>query len=183
MKNNIIFRKFNPRTDLEIMFDMMIGSRDQMLFHGKVQFNTVNDFEDWLMTNMSRTYHDFYVVCDGETKEILGYAYSYEYRRYDGHCKVCIVISEKYRAVGVGAIIGLRFLNELFVNYPLRKVYIDIYDYNKQSLKSNIDAGFIEEGLLKEHRYYDGKYYDMHLLGLTRERFYEKWQGLLSNVK
>ena len=64
MKNNIIFRKYNPRTDLEKMFDMMIGSRDQMLFHGKVQFNTIRDFEDWLMDNMSRAYHDFFVVSD-----------------------------------------------------------------------------------------------------------------------
>lgn len=183
MKNNIIFRKYNPRTDLEKMFDMMIGSRDQMLFHGKVQFNTIRDFEDWLMDNMSRAYHDFFVVSDKTNNEVLGFAYSYDYRGYDGHCKVCVVIDEKYRAVGVGAVIGLRLLNELFVNYPLRKIYIDVYDYNKQSLQSNLDAGFVEEGCLKNFRYHNGKYYDMHLLGITRERYYEKFQGIIDNVK
>jgi RimJ/RimL family protein N-acetyltransferase len=183
MKNNIILRKFDYKNDLDILFNIMINSNDQMLFHGRIQLNSVPDFEKWFMGNLTHGYHDFYVVEDGETKEVMGYIYSYEFRPYDGHCKVCTVLTEKYRAVGVGAVVGLRFLNELFSNYPLRKVYIDVYDYNKQSLQSNIDAGFVEEGLLKNFRYENGEYHDMHVLGLTRERFYEKFKGILNNVK
>ena len=183
MKNSLSLRKFNSKTDLDKLFDLMINTKDQMLFHGRVQFNSLEDFERWFMGNLSHAYHDFYVISDDENNKIAGYVYSYEYRHYDGHAKVCVVMAEEYRQVGMGAIIGLRFLNELFSNYPLRKVYIDVYDYNKQSLKSNLDVGFEEEGCLKEFRYENGKYYDMHLLSLTREKFYEKYKGILANVK
>ena len=181
METSLILRKFNFRTDLEDIFRLMTDSREQSLFHGRMQINSLPEFERWMVANMAQFYHDFYVIFDESSYNIVGYVYSYEYRVYDGHCKVCIVLNKQYRDVGVGAICALRFLNELFTSYPLRKIFIDVYDYNKQSLQSNIDAGFVEEGCLKECRYYNGKYYDTHILGLTRERFYEKYGAIFPN--
>lgn len=179
MESNLTLKKFNFRNDLEDLFTLMTDSRDQMLFHGKMQINSLPDFEKWMIANMAQVYHDFYVICDGSGYNIVGYVYSYEYRPYDGHCKVCIFLKEKYREVGVGALCGIRFLDELFSNYPLRKIFIDVYDYNKQSLSCNLGAGFVEEGCLKEYRFYNGTYYDMHLLALTREAFYNTCGDLL----
>ncbi len=180
MENNLVLRKFNFRTDLEDLFNLMTDSKDQMLFHGRMQINSLPDFERWMINNMTHVYHDFYVIADKSSYNIVGYVYSYEYRVYDGHCKVCIFIKSKYRDIGVGALCGIRFLNEIFSSYPIRKIFIDVYDYNKQSLASNLDAGFQEEGCLKEFRYENGRYYDLHLLGLTREAFYEKFKGILA---
>ena len=90
-----------------------------------------------------------------------------------------IFLNKKYRDVGVGALCGVQFLDELFSNYPLRKIYIDVYDYNKQSLACNLGIGFVEEGCLKGYRYNNGEYHDMHLLSITREKFYEKAGGFL----
>ena len=161
----------------------MIEGQDQMLFHGRMQINSLPDFEKWMINNMTYTYHDFYVVVDEGSYNIVGYIYSYEYRMYDGHCKVCAFFKKKYRDIGIGAICGMRFFDEMFTNYPLRKIYIDVYEYNKQSLASNLDAGFVEEGCLKNFRYHNGEYHDMHLLALTRERFYERFEKLLKNDK
>ena len=182
MKSNLSLRKVNLKTDIEELFDIMINGKDQMLFHGRVQFNYLADFERWFTDNLSRYYHDFYVVYDDANKKIAGYVYSYEYRSYDGHCKVFTVLTETYRQVGMGALVGLRFLKELFTNYPIRKVYLDIYNYNKQSLMSNLDAGFKEEGCLKNFRYDNGEYHDMHILSLTRETFYEKYRGIIDEL-
>ena len=66
MKNNIILRKFDYKNDLDILFNIMINSNDQMLFHGRIQLNSVPDFEKWFMGNLTHGYHDFYVVEDGE---------------------------------------------------------------------------------------------------------------------
>lgn len=40
-------------------------------------------------------------------------------------------------------------MKQLFKQYPLRKIYVDIYDYNQESLKSNISAGFEIEGSIE----------------------------------
>lgn len=174
MKNDLKFRKFDFRNDLPDLFDIMMDSRDQALFHGRVQINSLPDFEKWMIGNMSHFYHDFYVVTAENDYKIVGYVYSYEYRVYDGHCKVCVFLNREYRGMGVGALCGIRFLDELFSAYPLRKVYAEIFDYNKQSLESNLGFGFVEEGCLKDYRYLNGSYHDMHLLAITREKFYEK---------
>lgn len=179
MENNLSLRKFNFRNDLEDLFNLMMDSKDQILFHGRIQINSLPDFEKWMINNMTHVYHDFYVICDDNDYNIVGYIYSYEYRTYDGHCKVCTFLKSKYRDIGVGAICGIRFFDELFSSYPLRKIYIDVYDYNKQSLASNLDAGFVEEGCLKDFRYDNGGYHDMHLLAITRENFYKKFKEVL----
>lgn len=178
MENNIRMRKFDFRCDLVEIFELMMQAEDQALFLGRVQINSLPDFEKWMIHNMSMYYHDFYVLQDTQTYKVVGYVYSYDYRLYDLHCKVSIFLKPEYRNVGIGALAGIRFLNELFTSFPLRKIYADVYDYNKQSLQSNLGAGFEEEGVLKEYRFNAGKYYDMHMLSITRERFYEKFGSM-----
>ena len=68
---------------------------------------------------------------------------------------------------------GARFIGDLFAAYPLRKVYALVYGYNRESLRSNLQAGFVEEAVLRDYRYLDGAYHDCHILALTRES-YEK---------
>ena len=174
MKNGLKLKKFNFRNDLADLFEIMMDNQDQALFHGRMQINSLPDFEKWMIGNMAHFYHDFYVITSDDNYTIVGYVYSYEYKIYDGHCKVCIFLNKEYRDVGVGALCGIRFLDELFSNYPLRKIYIDVYDYNKQSLACNLGVGFVEEGCLKDYRYNNGEYHDLHLLSITREKFYEK---------
>lgn len=66
-----------------------------------------------------------------------------------------------------------------FVDYPIRKVYFEIYDYNTQSLSSNLQAGFTEEGCLKEYRYHNGVFHDLHILAMSRQDFYKCFEGFL----
>lgn len=179
MISNLNFRKFDFRTDIRDLFELMTDSKDQSLFHGRIQINSLQEFENWMINNFSHNYHVFYVVCSENA--IVGYIYSYQFRAYDGHCKVCAFLNKKYRDVGIGAYVGLKFLNELFLDYPIRKIYIDVYDYNNQSLLSNLQIGFVEEGCLKEYRYNNGQYYDLHILSIAREKFFEKAKGYIEN--
>ena len=58
-----------------------------------------------------------------------------------------------------------------------------VYDYNKASKDFLTHAGFAEEGRLKEHRYYGGRYYDMLTLALYRDMFYHKMKNMIENIK
>ncbi len=181
MVANFYFSKFNFREDLEALFAIMLDNRDQILSNQRIQINSIPNFEQWLMNNMSSFYHDFYLIKNVADHSIIGYVYSYDYRIYDGHCKVCLVLSPNHRDSGIGAFVGIKFLDQIFTNYPLRKIYIDIYDYNQQSLNCNLGIGFIEEGCLKNYRYDKGTYFDLHLLSITREVFYKNAERFIKS--
>lgn len=80
--------------------------------------------------------------------------------------------------MGIGAMATLSFMKQLFKQYPLRKIYVDIYDYNQESLKSNISAGFEIEGVLKEYRYLNGKYHSLNVLSISRECFEKRYRDI-----
>lgn len=172
------FKKFDFRYDSDDLFAIMLGD-EQFLIHSVMQINTRIDFEKWLAGQFAHNYHDFYVLRHRENRNLIGFIYSYEYSTIDLNCRVCCFLNRQYRDVGFGAVCTMKFVDELFSKYPLRKVYADIYDYNEQSLKSIRDSGFTEEVCFKAYRYYNGRYYDMHTLGLGREKFYEVFGTLL----
>ena len=172
MDNDVCLRKFNFRSDIEDLFNIMTNPDDQMLFIRKIPFNTLPEFDLWMQNNFKGFYHEFNVITDKKNGyEFYGFVYSYEYSAVDSHCKLCLVLKKEYRNTGLGARIAITFLDYLFTNYPLKKVFLTIYDYNKQSLESNIQAGFTEEGIIREYRYYNGNYYDLHILSMSREEF------------
>lgn len=181
MGGDVCLRRFNFRQDVEDMFEIMNDPNDQMLFIRKMPFNTLPDFDMWMQNNFKGFYHEFNVITDNQSSyDFLGFVYSYEYSPVDLHCKVCLVLKKEYRNMGLGGKILINFLNYLFTDYPLRKVFLTIYDYNKQSLDSNLQAGFIEEGVMKEYRYHNGKFHDLHILSMTREEFYKRFDKFLN---
>lgn len=72
---------------------------------------------------------------------------------------------------GVGLQAWLLFIEYLFSYFNFRKIYGEIFGYNQLSLKSALHSGFIEEGCLKNHRWFGNQYWDLHILSLSREQF------------
>ena len=178
--NTSKLRKVNVKKDLEEIFLMMMNAKEQMLFYSKININSVMEFENWFLNQLRYNYHDFYVATTS-TDEIIGFVFSYEFAAHDGHCNFCVYIKEGYRTTGTGAYAAIVFLDELFREYPLKKVYSHIYNYNKQSLACNISGGFVEEGCLREYRYYDGESHDLHIMSIDRSTFNKKLKPLLNN--
>ena len=48
----------------------------------------------------------------------------------------------------------------------LKKIYLKVIDINENARKLYINFGFKEEGLLKEHVYYDKKFHDIYIMSL-----------------
>jgi RimJ/RimL family protein N-acetyltransferase len=72
---------------------------------------------------------------------------------------------------GSGAEASGMFIDYLFRAWPLRKVYAHVPAWNVNQFGSAIGPIFTEEGRLREHEYYDGKYWDVHIYSVTRSRW------------
>jgi RimJ/RimL family protein N-acetyltransferase len=83
-----------------------------------------------------------------------------------GYAAVALRSVEQYR--GCGSEAAALLLGYAFSIWPLRKVYFEVPEYNMPSLASAIGGPLLEEGVLAEHVFHGGRYWDMHLLSVSR---------------
>ena len=150
----------------------LMTAPDQYLFSTMIPFNTKEDFANWLLPRVQNEFHDFRMILSCE--RVIGFAYNYDFSLINGHCKICMDILEECRNSGAGGIATILYIDYLFQNYPIRKVYTTVYDYNKQSMLSNVRSGFTEEGVLKRYKYHNGVYSDIHYFSINRDIFNAK---------
>lgn len=165
-------------SDLSYIYQVMCNYEQQCLFSKSQTIRFFEDFERIFIDELRSFYHLFKVV-KNEKKEIIGFVYSYNYRETDGHCSIVTYVDERYQATGAGIEASMMFIKMLFKQYPLRKIYTQVYEYNEQSLICNQKAGFQEEGCYKEYRFHNGEYWDMHILSMTRDAFLCKYERYL----
>lgn len=80
-----------------------------------------------------------------------------------------IIIGEKdYWGKGYATEAIRLIVKYAFDTLNLHKVTAGFYEPNIQSMKAFIKAGFIQEGVRKNHCFYDGKYVDDIIMGLVR---------------
>lgn len=175
---SVLLRRFDARRDLDFVRSSMTEGGDRFLFGFALNLNSFQSFEGWFLEQLDGHFHDFYMVYVENDYEPVGYVYSFDFLPTDGHCRICVYIDVEYRLSGVGGIATVLFIKDLFTAYPLRKVYVTVFSYNTQSLESNLRAGFIEEAVLPSFKFYDGEYYDYHILSLSRDSFSQLFGGL-----
>lgn len=171
---------YDHKLHLEALYAMMMGPDEQMLFMATARCCSLKEFDNWIERRMHDTYHDFFMIKYDDEQRAIGFVYAAEMRVLDGHCKITTFLLPEERNMGIGALVTITFLRYLFDTYPLRKVFTDVYDYNVDSLRNHRDANFQEEGLLKEYRFYAGKYHDLHVFSLSRDYFYQMLCPLLN---
>ena len=176
------FRNFDYAKDLKPLYEYMMRDENQRLFSHGFQIHNLPMFERWLFEKFDKNdYHDFFMIesLNGKT---VGFTFSYEFFAYDGHCKYTLCLYEKYHNLGLGAIAGIKMLDYLFTKYPLNRIFISIFDYNKTSLSNNLKGGFEEVAILPDYRFYGGDYFSLHILTTTREKFYIKYKSIISRI-
>lgn len=110
------------------------------------------------------------LVAENGQSEIVGMVYSYNAQFVDGHCSVTTYVAEQFRDRGYGIEIFGLFLDYLFSYFDFRKVYLDVYSYNRSSSRPIEKYGFVEEGRFPEHRYHDGNWHEMIRFAVYRQQ-------------
>lgn len=179
----IVLRRIDYRRDLELLFKHMMDIDMQCLLSEQFEVNTIARFERWLnMKFDTGVYHDFFMI-DTQDGKTVGFTFSYDYSASNGHCKYTLCIFDEYQNFGLGVYSAVKMLQYMFKVYPLRQVFISVYDYNKASLSVNKRGGFEEVGVYPEYRYFDGKYHDLHIMRITRDKFYEELNSKFNSLK
>lgn len=179
---NVIFRRFDYAKDLERLYTYMMKEENQILFSHGFQIHNIPMFERWISEKFAKNeYHDFFMIENGQGKTI-GFTFSYDFFHYDAHCKYTLCLYEEFQNHGLGAIAAIKMMDYLFRKYPLKRIFISVFDYNKTSISNNLKGGFEEVGILPEYRFLGGDYFSLHILTISREKFYKRHQRILEQI-
>lgn len=130
-----------------------------------------DEFRESFRQDMRHFYHTFFVISTVEDPDTpVGFFYSYHYSPSDGYAYTTLAMDDECRLSGIAAEAGIIAYRYLFEKYPIRKLYAEIYEYNQASLSFIRRIGFEEEGFLKNHIYYQGRYYGKFIYALYPER-------------
>jgi len=100
--------------------------------------------------------------------QAIGLVFEYDRSVEDGHSKVTALLEEERTGRGGGVIATALHVDWLFHVLPLQKVYCEVYSYNPSVIGILRKLGLVEEGVLRSDRFFNGSYWDMHVLALYR---------------
>jgi len=110
----------------------------------------------------------FAVVPRDDARTLAGLVAAYHANLQDGHVSLAAV-SRGDLGTGTleGVVLALRYL---FVCWPFRKVYLEAPEFNVPQFASAVASGvLVEEGRLRAHRYFDGRYWDYLTFAIYRD--------------
>jgi RimJ/RimL family protein N-acetyltransferase len=91
-----------------------------------------------------------------------------------------VVDPDKPTTAGIGPRTVFLLLRYIFSVYPLRKLYFESPEFAAHDFRTAIGSLMKVEGVLAEHLYYRGEYWDKYILAVTSQTWAEKSKTLLS---
>lgn len=115
----------------------------------------------------------------GELK-VIGMAGLTYIHRVNRSAEFAIAIgADEYRGKGYGGDALKALIRYGFNELNLHRIYCEVFS-NNQAISLYQKLGFIEEGVLRDTYFFDGKYWNSHFLAMLEDRFREqdwaKWQ-------
>jgi len=154
------------QTDLPIILSLFGDvDRAHLWGHRRVCDET-QLFETWRYWSQERMGDKFMVLSQGRP---VGLIFDYERSLEDGHTKVAAMLLEDACGRGAGVIATALFCQWLFQNLPVRKLYLDVFEFNKPVIRMLEKLGVRKEMQRGEHRYWNGRYWDQYGFAFYRD--------------
>lgn len=91
---------------------------------------------------------------------------------YNRHAEIGIVIGDKSCwSKGYGSDAMRLMLRLAFDRLNLNRVSLRVFDYNGRAISSYEKCGFVREGVLRQDRFWNGRYYDTIAMGILANEY------------
>lgn len=155
--------------DLPFLFRLFVDpGRCHLWMQGRQVYDERGFHQAWISWSTDMMRAKFIVQ---SSEQPVGLVFDYDRTLEDGYTKVTVLLEENSTGRGAGVVATALFLDWLFEALPLRKVIMDVYGYNRSVVAILRKLGFEEEGVLKEMRFWNGAYWDLHVFTLARARW------------
>lgn len=157
-------RKINTIQDCAQLYSLLQSQEISQLPH-QPRFLHQDDFFNWLINQLSGYYHDFFIIEDPSSDCIRGFLLAFDYRSYDGHCQIT-----GYASCGLNHSLLGQFVDFLFREYPLNKVFLEAVDIQETLILAAEKLGFVREVVLPAYKFMSGSYHNLLIMGLNSQK-------------
>lgn len=124
-----------------------------------------------------------FLITKTESGQALGLTVAYNADLRNGHAYIAAVMDQNEAFPGSGVEASALFLNYVFATWNFRKLYAEVLEFNLPQFSSGLGNAFKEEGVLRAHQYYGGRFWDMHLVAYYRETWEVEGSRLLERLR
>ncbi len=109
---------------------------------------------------------------EGDQKKLseIGYV-QFDLRLINKNAYITYYVKPEYRGKGFGNIIISIAIDFAFKEMGLRRLTAEVYEYNERSVNLLKALGFEVEGVLREAKYHNERFWDIIIMGLLREKW------------
>lgn len=155
---------------LEFLYQLAISEENGFRWRYLGAVPTVESFQQNLWSGVLTQF----VVVENESSHPIGLVVAYSADLHHGLGYVGGTMTPRVGGTGLSMEGFDIFLRYLFTAWNFRKLYFEVPEYNSRVLRNSVGAVFAEEGRLRHHIYYDGRYWDRIILAIYRDT----WLGL-----
>lgn len=120
-----------------------------------------------------------FVIETPESRKRAGLVVAYNADQANGTVYLATLIDNEYHRK-VWPMEGiLLFVDYLLQNWNFRKIYAETPEFSASQFSSGVGTFFEEEGRLRQHQYFQGKYWDFIIYALTRKLWEERGRAAL----
>lgn len=161
------------QSDLEWMYQVRCNPDEWALIQN---WRYLPTFDQFLLELQQETAQgNQRVVIETLQGEPIGFLFTYDTDLFNRRTFWTTYLKPKYRK-GIYAIDAVvSFATFLFFVNGLHKLLAHVLEFNPLSLNTLLKAGFKQEGVLREHVWWNGKAYDEYIVSMLRHEFEEKW--------
>ena len=110
-----------------------------------------------------------FIVIRRDTEQALGMVTVYNADVMDGHASFSaakFLRADRSTLILQGSILMLDYS---FAYFPLRKIYLEVNEYNLSQFSSGVGRILKPEGVLRAHSFAAGRYWDKHIFAIYRD--------------
>ncbi|MFP4458158.1 MAG: GNAT family N-acetyltransferase [Candidatus Zixiibacteriota bacterium] len=103
--------------------------------------------------------------------EVVGEASIHDIRWYNRKGTLSIILAKEYHGMGIGKKASLAIMQHAFDAMNFHRLEAEAVEYNPKS-KNLLEAlGFRKEGIMREAKYFEGKYHSVIKFGILKREY------------
>jgi RimJ/RimL family protein N-acetyltransferase len=147
-----------------------INERDTVIFGGPYRPVSLAQHRQWFDSVCNASDRAFFMIYDANERVPVGSCQLHSIHPVHRSAELQIRIGEKSkRNSGYGTEAVRLLLGFAFSDLNLHRVYLHVLSGNERALSLYRKLGFVEEGVLRQAAFIDGKYTDLCILAILRD--------------
>lgn len=129
-------------------------------------------WKEWMEKDMEKDNNHFFSIRTLDGNQFIGFVALFELHWQHGDTMVAIALGPReYWGKGYGTEAMNLMLRYAFTELNLRRVALDVFEYNPRAIRSYEKAGFVHEGRVRQYLHRSGRRWDLVFMGILREEW------------